>query len=100
VHEPPARPRTIVQIEALPVTAVGKIFKPALRDRAIEEKVRQEAAGLIGSDAGLAIEINLDASKRTVVHVHLSGADGAARNRLAEALKPLPQIYLVEAVNG
>jgi fatty-acyl-CoA synthase len=100
VHEPPARPRTIVQIEALPVTAVGKIFKPALRDRAIEEKVRQEAAGLIGSDAGLAIEINLDASKRTVVHVHLSGADGAARNRLAEALKPLPQIYLIEAVNG
>lgn len=99
VHEPPARPRSIVQIEALPVTAVGKIFKPALRDRAIEEKVRQEAADLIGRDAGLAIEISLDASKRTIVHIRLPGTGGAARARLAEALKPLPQIYMIEAAD-
>jgi fatty-acyl-CoA synthase len=100
VHEPPARPRTIVQIEALPVTAVGKIFKPALRDRAIEEKVRQEAALLMGPDVALTVEVGLDDRKRTIVHVRMSGADSTARSRLAEALMPLPQTYLIEAADG
>jgi fatty-acyl-CoA synthase len=100
VHEPPARPRTIVQIEALPVTAVGKIFKPALRERAIEEKVRQEAARLIGPDVALTIEVGLDARKQTVVHIRVLGADDAARSRLAEVLVSLPQTYLIESVDG
>ncbi|MGN6467257.1 MAG: AMP-binding protein [Rhizobiaceae bacterium] len=100
VHEPPARPRTIMQIDALPVTAVGKIFKPALRDRAVEEKVRQEAAGLLGPDVTLEVEVSVDASKRTIVHVLLSGADDTACSLLAEALMPLPQTYLVEAAGG
>ena len=42
VNEPPARPKRVVLLEALPVTAVGKIFKPTLRDLAVREKVRTE----------------------------------------------------------
>ena len=100
VHEPPARPRKIIVIDALPVTAVGKIFKPALRDRAIEEKVRQEAAVLFDAKAKLGIEVGLDAQKQTVVRIRVSGADAEGLSRLAEALKPLPQTYIIEADNG
>ncbi|MBO6718295.1 MAG: AMP-binding protein [Rhizobiaceae bacterium] len=97
VHEPPARPRNVIVIDALPVTAVGKIYKPALRDRAIEEKVRQEASSVLGTEAMLEIEIGLDAQKNTVVSVRVGGADTSRIARLADALKPLPQTYLVEA---
>jgi fatty-acyl-CoA synthase len=100
VHEPPARPRTVLEIDALPVTAVGKIFKPALRDRAIEVKVRQEAAATLGPDAVLEIEVGLDAKKQTVVRIRAAGADAAGLSRLEEALRPLPQTYVIEADNG
>lgn len=36
VYERPAVPRRVVLLEALPVTAIGKVFKPSLRLRAIE----------------------------------------------------------------
>jgi fatty-acyl-CoA synthase len=36
INEPPAKPKRVVVLESLPVTAVGKIFKPALRDLAIK----------------------------------------------------------------
>ncbi len=97
VHEPPARPRSVLVIDALPVTAVGKIFKPALRDLAIKEKVRLEVDRICGKHASAAVDVAIDAQKRTVVEVAVSGA---APDRLAEleaALKPLPQTFLVRA---
>ena len=95
VHEPPARPRSVLVIDALPVTAVGKIFKPALRYLAIKEKVRLEVERVCGAHASAGVEVSIDGQKRTVVEVDVSGA---APDRLAEletALKPLPQTYLV-----
>lgn len=44
VYERPAVPKRVVLVEALPVTAVGKVFKPDLRLRAIEIKLREAVA--------------------------------------------------------
>ncbi|WP_339530571.1 acyl-CoA synthetase [Pseudomonas mucidolens] len=44
ICERAAIPRRIVVVDALPVTAVGKIFKPALQQREIAGVVRQESA--------------------------------------------------------
>ena len=41
VSEAPARPRTIVVIGDMPVTPVGKIFKPRLREIAAEYAARE-----------------------------------------------------------
>ena len=41
VAEPPARPRSIVVIDEMPVTPVGKIFKPRLREIAAEQAARE-----------------------------------------------------------
>ena len=50
VKEPPARPKRVVLLDALPVTAVGKIFKPTLRDLAVKEKVRTEIERMFGPE--------------------------------------------------
>ena len=46
VVEPPARPRSIVVIGEMPVTPVGKIFKPRLRELAAERAAREMLTGL------------------------------------------------------
>jgi fatty-acyl-CoA synthase len=81
--------------DALPVTAVGKIFKPALRDLAIREKVRLEVARSCGAGARARVEVHLDERKHTVVDVAVSGASAAQLEALALALRPLPQSYAV-----
>ena len=100
VPEPPARPRSLLLLDALPVTAVGKIFKPALRDLAIREKVRQETARLCGPSASADTTVRQDAQKRTLVQVLVTGASPAQLADLAAALEPLPQDYAVRAAEG
>jgi acyl-CoA synthetase (AMP-forming)/AMP-acid ligase II/enoyl-CoA hydratase/carnithine racemase len=97
VHEPPARPRSILVIDALPVTAVGKIFKPALRDLAIKEKVRLEIARVCGTDASAAVDVRIDERKRTVVEITFRGATAEQVAELRAALAPLPQTYEVRS---
>jgi len=95
VHEPPARPKSVLVIDALPVTAVGKIFKPTLRDLAIKEKVRLEVERVGGTGASASVEVSRDGQKRTFVEVTLSGATSEQITELEAALKPLPQTYVV-----
>jgi len=99
VHEPPARPRGVLVIDALPVTSVGKIFKPALRDLAIEEKVRLEVERVCGPGASASVLVSMDDQKRTLVRVELSGASGARVADLDSALKPLPQTYVLHGAD-
>ncbi|MGF7162481.1 acyl-CoA synthetase (AMP-forming)/AMP-acid ligase II/enoyl-CoA hydratase/carnithine racemase [Rhodoligotrophos appendicifer] len=100
LHEPPARPRSILVIDALPVTAVGKIFKPALRDRAIAEKVRLEALQTCGDTAEVAVKIGLDAKKQTLVDVTVTGATPEGVQALSNVLRPLPQTYTVSSAGA
>ena len=54
VIEPPARPRAIVMIDDMPMTPVGKIFKPRLREIAAEEAGREALAAAL---PGAAFEV-------------------------------------------
>ena len=62
ITERAAVPRAVRIIEAMPLTAVGKIFKPALRLDAVRHCVRGVTAQLPGADA---------------VHVEVRDAGGA-----------------------
>ena len=95
LHEPPARPRHIVVIDALPLTAVGKIFKPALRERAILEKLRLEVAQTCGNMVSLEARVRSDAQQRIEVDAILTGATPELCRALKQALAPLPQTYHV-----
>ncbi len=48
VYERPATPKRVTVIDAMPVTAIGKIYKPTLRLRAIEDKLTDMLADVPG----------------------------------------------------
>ena len=96
IMEPPAKPRRVVVLDRLPVTAVGKIFKPTLRDLAIKEKARLEIERLLGKNVAADIDIGQDEKLNTRVKIVVHGGGAAQLRELAEALAPLPQSYLVE----
>ncbi|MFL1486245.1 AMP-binding protein [Marinobacter sp. LN3S78] len=48
IHEPPARPRHVFVVDEIPVTAVGKLFKPELRHHAVGMKLQMEVEALLG----------------------------------------------------
>ena len=66
---PPAKPRRVVVLEALPVTGVGKIFKPALRDLAIKEKAKLEIERVFGEGFNYEIKVDKDEKLNTRVHI-------------------------------
>ncbi|WP_298886500.1 AMP-binding protein [uncultured Bradyrhizobium sp.] len=96
VNEPPARPKRVVLLEALPVTAVGKIFKPALRDLAVREKVRTEIDRIFGPDTRADILVDKDARLNTLVTISIGCNDRDRVKALTESLTALPQTYRLE----
>ena len=54
IAEPPALPKRVDVLPALPMTAIGKVYKPALRLRAIERVLGERLAA-----AGLAQQVRL-----------------------------------------
>ncbi|MGA7808527.1 AMP-binding protein [Bradyrhizobium sp.] len=100
VHEPPAKPKRIVVLEALPVTAVGKIFKPALRDLAVREKVRTEIDRIFGATTQADIQVGRDEKLNTLVRLSVGSGDKTLLNELAESLSTLPQTYVIKGLSS
>jgi fatty-acyl-CoA synthase len=95
VAEPPAKPKRVILIDALPTTAVGKIVKGELRDRAVAEKVRLEVARIFGPEVKTEIRVDRDEKLNTIVQVAVGTADQTSIEALTDALRPLPQSYTV-----
>lgn len=99
IPEPPAKPRHLFVLDAIPVTGVGKIYKPALRDMALVYKLRMEIAEL-----GTAVElVDISASSDgTAADLRLRAATQEDRIRcavrLTTALASLPSKVKVEWV--
>ncbi|MGV3728934.1 AMP-binding protein [Hydrogenophaga sp.] len=85
VYERPAVPKRVVLLEALPMTAIGKVFKPELRLRAIEiklaESLREWAPGV--SARVQALE---QGGRQTAVITVAGPQDDALRERLQHGL--------------
>ncbi|MBX3611818.1 MAG: AMP-binding protein [Hydrogenophaga sp.] len=85
VYERPAVPKRVVIVEALPLTAVGKVFKPALRLRAIELRLADLAREL-APDRAVQVQA-VDDGGRQRATVRFDGeADEALADRLQSAL--------------
>lgn len=85
VAERPAAPSDIYIVDALPMTAVGKVFKPTLR----LDAVRRTCLALLSADLGQALDdivaVN-DPSRGTVVEVAIAGPPD---ERLADIVRGL-----------
>jgi fatty-acyl-CoA synthase len=96
ILEPPAKPKRVVVLEALPVTGVGKIFKPALRDLAIQVNAKLEIERVFGKGVDAEIKVDKDEKLNTRVRITIKTSDNARLRELAESLVSLPQSYSVE----
>ncbi|WP_419907811.1 acyl-CoA synthetase [Hoeflea sp.] len=89
VDEPPARPKSVSIIPAMPMTNVGKIFKPELRRMAAENTVRDLVVRFMAADAR--IEAALSAGGQLSVKVTLEAeTEPDSRAELADRLESLP----------
>ncbi len=81
--EPPARPRAVAVIADMPVTPIGKIFKPRLREIAAAEAARDLLAAEGFADAE--VRAFTDPSRGLVIEARVGG-DADAAKRLLERL--------------
>lgn len=95
VYERPAVPKRVVVVPALPLTAIGKVFKPALRLRAIELKLADLAREL-APDRVVAVSA-VDEGGRQRATVRFAGAaDEALADGLRAALAAIAVPTAVE----
>lgn len=80
-------------VDALPLTAVGKVFKPALRRDAAQRAVSEMLAGLGEADLQIKVEVGAHPTHGSLITVTLQGLPEAARVQLEtqvrERLDPL-----------
>jgi fatty-acyl-CoA synthase len=72
VAEPAAKPRSIVVVDEMPLTPVGKIFKPRLREIAAEEAARELLAAAL---PGIVFDVAASHAERGLVLRALVPAD-------------------------
>ncbi|WHZ09652.1 MAG: Long-chain-fatty-acid--CoA ligase [Burkholderiaceae bacterium] len=88
-----AVPVHLFLVDAIPLTAVGKVFKPALRWQAARHAVAGMLADLTPDGASLSVEVGAHPEHGSLITVAWSGVADADRARLAqqanERLDPL-----------
>jgi fatty-acyl-CoA synthase len=97
VDEAPAKPKAVVVIDAMPMTNVGKIYKPQLRAmaaRRVAEALIDEACtslGIAGTSAHPQVRIESESMLAVEIDAAATGAQAAPlQTRLEEALGRLP----------
>lgn len=91
VDEAVARPRWVQVIESMPVTNVGKIYKPELRQRAACHTVQALVDGVCGPVTnGLRPQVQPEGDNAVRVAVAPCAQADALAARLREVLAPLP----------
>lgn len=85
IAERPAWPKHIYIVDRIPMTGVGKIFKPDLRIDATRRLVCQIVAEALGSDDAV-VAVTLGGKRGMAVEVTLPAAQIVARERVKAAL--------------
>ena len=79
-----AIPVQVFFVDAIPLTAVGKVFKPALRWDATQRVVSRMLAELQPTGATIAVDVGAHASHGSLIRVGISGVAEPARVALSE----------------
>lgn len=87
IHERPAFPKQIFVVDSLPMTGVGKIFKPALRNRCAEALF----AEILGGEPIRSLSASEDARRGRILEIALdvvAAQRAPAQRRIEEKLAP------------
>jgi fatty-acyl-CoA synthase len=95
IGERAAVPKEIVIVDKIPLTSVGKIFKPALRWDAIKRVYAEELSAL--GDMALSVDISVgeDKSCGTRATITVKPAPGASREAISQRIHEILARYTV-----
>jgi len=82
-----ANPVHVYLIETMPLTGVGKVFKPQLRWDAAQRKVTQMLADLQRSDLHIAVSVAVHAVHGSLITVHLQGSNETNREAVEREVR-------------
>ncbi len=88
VSEPPARPKIIEAIAAMPTTAVGKIYKPALRLAAANKRIKR-----LFAEEGIepaSIEAKADLGGAITIQAVLHARDKLNADKMSKLINRFP----------
>lgn len=86
IGERAAVPKEIHVVDAIPLTAVGKIFKPALTRGLVKEVYEAELSQLDGI-ASATVTVEGDKRLGTLAHVMVTAADGTNKTALEDVIR-------------
>ncbi|MCP3963933.1 MAG: acyl-CoA synthetase [bacterium] len=96
IAERPALPKEVNIVEALPVTGVGKIFKPALRWEQAERVFKEALAPLAETEgATIAVAVDEDRRRGTLARVRIAAPAAADRAGIEKEVGRLLGRYIV-----
>jgi fatty-acyl-CoA synthase len=81
VPERAAMPTQVVILDQMPVTAVGKVFKPSLRRDAMVRVGQQTVASVLGRESGVKVEAGETAARPAVILRLPHGGDAQASEK-------------------
>ena len=88
IPERAAVPDEVVVLPTMPLTAVGKIFKPRLRNEAARLVFERLAQSVLGQTDGIVVEVGPHPEYGTLAAIAVTGADDQAIAKLRAALTP------------
>ncbi|RJX28667.1 MAG: acyl-CoA synthetase [Desulfarculus sp.] len=102
IGERAAVPKEVIILDHIPLTAVGKIYKPALRWAAIKRVYEDELQPLAGVVRSLTVEVGEDKVHGCLATIKITTSPGAdlevIQSRVAEALGRYTTMYRVEFI--
>ncbi len=89
IAERPALPKEVNIVDALPVTGVGKIFKPALRWEQAEQVFSEALAPLATDGTTITVVVGDDRRRGTLARVKIAASSAVDRVRVEEGIARL-----------
>lgn len=86
IAERPALPKEVKIVDALPVTGVGKIFKPALRWEQAERVFSEALAPLATEGATMTVVVGEDGRCGTLARIQVAASSSLDRVRVEEGI--------------
>ncbi|ACN15207.1 FadD5 [Desulforapulum autotrophicum HRM2] len=95
IGERAAIPKEIIVIEQIPLTAVGKVFKPALKWDATRRVYEKELAGLEGLADSFSVKVNEDKVYGTCAKITIKPAKGVDKKTISQKVSELLTKYTI-----
>lgn len=95
IGERAAIPKEIIVTEQIPLTAVGKVFKPALKWDATRRVYEKELAGLEGLADSFSVKVNEDKVYGTCAKITIKPAKGVDKKTISQKVSELLTKYTI-----